>query len=66
MSARKPQPGRKRIYYSVADIARVMGLPHRNAYRWMLRAGVAVKIGGKYYTSRARLVEALPEIASLL
>lgn len=63
----RPTAGRRRIYYGLNYVAAATGMSYKQTSRWLQQSGALVKIGTRYYTSKARLVEAgLAEIANLL
>lgn len=51
-------------YIETAEIARVLGpkWSARRVRRWLQRRGAATKIGGRWYTTRAKLRSAFPEV----
>lgn len=54
----KPQ---KKIYYTTAEVAKVLGKSTETARKWLKREGALMKRGGHYYTTAARLYSAFPE-----
>lgn len=49
-------------YYSVTEVANMLGWPAQRARRWMMRTGLAVKIAGRWFAPRARFREVFPDL----
>ena len=50
-----------KIYLETKDVADLMGWNTDKARYWLLRDGAAEKHGGRWYTTKSRLLAAFPE-----
>jgi hypothetical protein len=50
------------LYYSVRDVAKVLGWGYLRTWRWVRRTGIFVRRGGRLVTTRERLVAEFPEV----
>lgn len=51
----------KKIYFTPAEVAQVIGRTTQTARIWLRREGALLKRGGRYYTTAERLLAAFPE-----
>ena len=51
----------RKIYYSTADVAVMLGMTVSGARKWLRRNGGARKVGGRWKTTASRLAAAFPE-----
>ena len=51
-----------KLYYTVSDIAEILGWEYKRTYRWLTREKVLVVRAGRLVTTRDALVKAFPEV----
>lgn len=60
------KPTRKKsvpkIYFSVSDIAGLLGWDYRRTWRWLKKSDALVLRGGRLVTTREHLTAAFPEV----
>lgn len=61
MSKRFKPYAMNKIYFDTKEVAKMIGLSTDQARKWLKREGAASKRGGRYYTTKARLMSAFPE-----
>ena len=54
------------LYFDTSDVATLLDFDVRKARRWLLREGAVKKRGGRWYTTREKLLETFPELAAKL
>lgn len=52
----------RRAVLSTVDVARMLGWTVKRARRWILREGLGVRIGDRWYTTPTKIREAFPEV----
>jgi hypothetical protein len=50
------------VYYSVSDIAAILGWGYLRTYRWLMREDALVKRGSRLVTTRDKLIATFPEV----
>jgi hypothetical protein len=57
----------KKEFFTTGDVAKILGLSgHDQARYWLKREGALRKRGSRYYTTRALLMSAFPEVFQAL
>lgn len=51
-----------RGYIGMGEIAKALGWDVQRVRRWLVRRGAATKIGGRWYTTRAKLRATFPDV----
>lgn len=59
MSADRLDPTSK--YFTMAEVAKVLGWPTRRARRWLVKNDAVVKINSKWVTTKAKLRESFKD-----
>ncbi len=57
---KKPRLGR--LYFTIAQIAEILGWSYLRTQTWLKRAGALVKIGTRYYTTKTLMKRSFPAI----
>jgi hypothetical protein len=59
--------GSQKEFFTTGDVAKILGLnSHNQARYWLKREGALRKRGSRYYTTRALLMSAFPEVFQAL
>jgi len=51
----------RRVYFSMAEIAQVLGWSTKRTRQWLQREGAVVRHGRDYFTTRSLLRQAFPQ-----
>jgi hypothetical protein len=51
---------------TAADVAKILGWETRRARRWLQSTGAGVRRGGRWVTTRGRLLDHFPELLDAL
>jgi hypothetical protein len=48
---------------SSVDVSKLLGWSVQRARRWLMREGLGIRIGSRWYTTRTRLRDTFPDLA---